>query len=115
MNNETFREKFLSLVGILFFVCIISCIASTEYSYQTGLKSDEYSTGVNYGYTLHNESVYNECLEYIPDHQMWKLGISPGIIGKEETYYRAVGYVKGYERWLEETEVSEMHSLLEIE
>lgn len=76
-----------------------------------GLSSEAYKTGEYSGYSLHNESVYNASVLYVNtrvDDSLW--------FGEQnDIYCQALGYVNGYERWVCETERSDMLELLETE
>jgi len=73
--------------------------------------SEAYKSGEYDGYSLHNESVYNEsilCVNYNLEKSFYGSG-------PRDIYYQAYGYTNGYEKWADEMYDSEISDLLEIE
>lgn len=99
------------IVGAILIISTVSIFVS-EAQYDLGFDCEAYKAGERAGYSSHNESIYNESLEYAYSHLP---RVGGDVRGPKDVFYYAHGYVDGYKKWRDENEVSEMCELLETE
>lgn len=96
-------------VFLLGMLIVIVIMIGGIVSFTLGQYGEASKDGECAGYSLHNESVYNSSILYIRSN-----GLGLGYIdGPDDVYFKARGYVIGYEKWDRETKASEFDRLFE--
>jgi len=96
---------FLGLVLIISFFIVFGlsvldscCGVYMDFQYSAGVECHEYEDGLQNGYENHNESIYDQCVEYKSEH--FDKTESTRITGDKGAYYYSWGYIEGYNKYL---------------